>query len=216
MNKPLLQAALDHTALSEALESARILAPELDVLEAGTILCYAEGVRAVESLASAYPKHIVLADLKAADAGGVAAAQVFERGADWMTVICCAAPATMEAALKTAREYGGDIQVELYGDWSFDHAAVWRSIGIAQVVYHRGRDDAAAGRSWCDEDLDKIRRLAEMGFEVSVTGGLSPDDPAFFRGMPVKAFIAGRSLYGAADPLQAARAFRRSIDEFFG
>ena len=80
MNRPLLQAALDHTVLSEALESARILAPELDVLEAGTILCYAEGVRAVESLAAAYPKHIVLADLKAADAGGTAAAQVFEGG----------------------------------------------------------------------------------------------------------------------------------------
>ena len=215
MNRPLLQAALDHTALAEALESARILAPELDVLEAGTILCYAEGVRAVESLAAAYPKHIVLADLKAADAGAVAAAQVFERGADWMTVICCAAPATMEAALRTARDYGGDIQVELYGDWGFDEAAVWKGIGIDQVVYHRGRDAAAAGEEWSGKDLDRISRLAGMGFEVSVTGGLSPADPAFFKGLPVKAFIAGRGLYGAKDPAAAARAFRKSIDEYF-
>ncbi len=214
MNKPLLQVALDHTDLTSALESAELLAPELEVLEAGTILCYAEGVKAVEAIRSRYPNHIVLADLKAADAGSVVAGQVFTRGATWMTVICNAPLATMEAALKVAKEYNGDIQVELYGDWTFDHARAWKSIGITQVVYHRGRDAAAAGHNWSDEDLGQIRQLAELGFDVSVTGGLSPEDIVFFKGIPVKAFIAGRSLYGASDPVAAARAFQKAIAAF--
>lgn len=214
MKKPLLQVALDHTDLESALQSAQILAPELDVLEAGTILCYAEGVRAVEEIRKRYPKHIVLADLKAADAGSVVAKQVFDRGATWMTVICNAPFATMEAALEIARKHEGDIQVELYGDWTFDHARTWLTIGLTQVVYHRGRDAAAAGQKWSEKDLEKIKTLSDMGFEVSVTGGLAPSDLEYFKGIPVKAFIAGRSLYGADNPLQSVREFQQAISDF--
>ncbi len=214
MIKPLLQVALDHTDLQSALVSAELLAPEVDVLEAGTILCYSEGLRAVEALRKKYRKHIILADLKVADAGAVVAQQVFNLGATWMTVICNAPLATMEAALKVARDKDGDIQVELYGDWTFEHARKWKSAGLRQLVYHRGRDAAAAGQKWSDTDIGKIRNLVEMGFQVSVTGGLTPGDLPFFKGIPVKAFIAGRSLYGAANPVEAARKFHKAIDVF--
>lgn len=216
MNKPLLQVALDHTDLPSALQAVRILHDEVDVMEVGTILCYAEGVRAVAAVRAVCPDHIVLADLKAADAGTVVAEMVFSAGATWMTCICSAPPATLQAARKVALAYGGDVQVELYGDWSFDHARQWKEIGLTQVIYHRGRDAQAAGQSWAEEDLVKIRKLADMGFDVSVTGGLSPEDLALFSGIPVKCFIAGRSLYGAGDPAGAARAFKAAIDRYWG
>jgi 3-keto-L-gulonate-6-phosphate decarboxylase len=207
-----LQVALDHTDLVSALTAARLLAPQVDVLEAGTILCFAEGARAVAELRAAHPDHILLADLKAADAGSVLADLVFSRGATWMTVICAAPLATMKAALDVARKRDGDIQVELYGDWTFDQAKEWMKIGLKQVVFHRGRDAQAAGKTWDDADIVTIRKLTDMGLEVSVTGGLEPEDVARFRGIPVKCFISGRSLYGAADPAAAARAFRAAIE----
>ena len=216
MPRPLLQVALDQTDLPSALAAAQILAPDVDVLEAGTILCYAEGARAVETLRALHPDHILLADLKAADAGSVVAEMVFSRGATWMTCICSAPPATLEAALKIAKAHGGDIQMELYGDWTFRQAEEWKNIGITQAIYHRGRDAAAAGQSWGEEDLNKIRKLAEMGMEVSVTGGLSPEDLVLFKGIPVKCFISGRSLYGAEDPAAAAQAFKAAINEHWG
>lgn len=211
MNRPLLQVALDHLEIPAALESTRLLAPEVDVLEVGTLLCYAEGARAVRTVRALYPDHIVLADLKAADAGAVAAELVFSAGATWMTVICSAPYPTMAAALKVARRYNGDVQVELYGDWTFDHAQAWLDLGLTQAVYHRGRDAQAAGKGWDQGDLDKINRMVSVGFEVSVTGGLTPADLEQFRGIPVKAFIAGRSLYGADDPVAAAREFSSAI-----
>jgi 3-dehydro-L-gulonate-6-phosphate decarboxylase len=213
MNRPLLQVALDHLEIPAALESTRLLAPEVEVLEVGTLLCYAEGARAVRTVRACYPDHVLLADLKAADAGGVAAELVFSAGATWMTVICSAPLPTMEAALKVAKKYGPDrdIQVELYGDWTFEHARSWLDAGLKQAVYHRGRDAQAAGKGWDGEDLEKINRLVDMGIEVSVTGGLTPEDLDQFRGIPVKAFIAGRSLYGAEDPVAAARAFATAI-----
>jgi len=215
MTTPILQVALDHTDLASAMKSARILADHVDVLEVGTILCYAEGAKAVEIMRAAYPNHIILADLKAADAGSVVADIVFSRGASWMTCICSAPLATMEAALKVAKKYGGDIQVELYGDWTFEHARQWQSIGLTQVVYHRGRDAAAAGQSWGDGDLEKIKKLADMGFYVSVTGGLSPEDIQLFKGIPVKSFIAGRSLYAADSPAEIADSFKKAINEYW-
>ena len=216
MSKPLLQVALDHLSLAEALETTRVLADEVDVLEGGTILCYAEGApRVVETLRALYPEKIVLADLKAADAGTVVAKQVFEKGATWMTVICSAPYATMAAAKKVADEHGGDIQVELYGDWTFEHAAEWRKLGLTQAIYHRGRDAELAGQKWGENDLKKIRKMAEMGFDISVTGGLNPEDLEYFKGIPVKCFIAGRSLSGAPDPVAVARAFKAEIDRLW-
>lgn len=119
----------------------------------------------------------------------------------------------MEAALDVARRYNGDVQIELYGDWTFEQAAKWMEIGLTQVIYHRGRDAEFAGQKWREADLAKIRKLADMGFDVSVTGGLNPEDLAYFKGIPVKCFIAGRGLYGADDPARAAREFKQTIHE---
>lgn len=215
MNKPMLQVALDTLDIPSALKATRALASEVDVLEVGTILCYSEGARAVATLRALYPDQIILADLKAADAGTTVAEIVFSQGATWMTVICCAPYATMEAALEVARKYGGDVQIELYGEWTFEQAAKWLESGLTQAIYHRGRDAEFAGQKWGEADLAKIRRLSEMGFEVSVTGGLNPKDLGIFKGIPVKCFIAGRGLYGAEDPAQAAREFKAAINNYW-
>ena len=213
MSKPMLQVALDTLEIPSALKATRALAAEVDVLEVGTILCYAQGAKTVAILRALYPDQIILADLKAADAGTTVAEIVFSQGATWMTVICCAPYATMEAALAVAKKYQGDVQIELYGDWTFEQAEKWLEIGLTQVIYHRGRDAEFAGQKWGEADLAKIRKLAEMGFEVSVTGGLNPQDLEIFKGIPVKCFIAGRALYQADDPAQAARDFKQAINQ---
>ena len=215
MTKPLLQVALDNLDMPSALEATRALADEVDVLEVGTILCYAEGAKTVSVLRALYPDKTIVADLKAADAGETVAEIVFSRGTNWMTVICCAPYATMEAALKVAKKYDGDVQIELYGDWTFEQAQKWREIGLTQAIYHRGRDAAFAGQQWGEEDLTKIRKLTDMGFEVSVTGGLYAKDLDIFKGIPVKSFIAGRGLYAADDPAQAAREFKEAINTYW-
>ena len=213
MSKPMLQVALDTLDIPAALKATRALASEVDVLEVGTILCYAQGAKTVAILRALYPEHTILADLKAADAGTTVAEIVFSQGATWMTVICCAPHATMEAALEVAKKYQGDVQIELYGDWTFEQAEKWLELGLTQVIYHRGRDAEFAGQKWGEADLAKIRKLAEMGFEVSVTGGLNPKDLGIFKGIPVKCFIAGRALYQADNPAQAARDFKAAINQ---
>jgi 3-keto-L-gulonate-6-phosphate decarboxylase len=218
MTLPLLQLALDYQILGSALEKASLLAPEVDILEAGTLLVCSEGMAAVRALRAVHPEHVVVSDIKGADAGALLAEMCFSAGADWMTIICCAPIATVESALKTGARFGPrkDVQIELFGEWTWAQAEVWRGLGIRQVIYHRGRDAQAAGQSWGDDDLLKIARLAEMGFGVSVTGGITAADLVLFRDIPVKVFIAGRALSDAPDPVAAARAFKVKIAELWG
>ncbi|PVZ84610.1 3-keto-L-gulonate-6-phosphate decarboxylase [Serratia sp. S1B] len=213
---PMLQVALDNQSMDDAYRTTRLIANEVDIIEVGTILCVAEGVRAVRDLKALYPERIVLADAKIADAGKILSRMCFEANADWITVICCADINTTKGALAVAQEFGGDVQIELTGFWTWEQAQEWREAGIQQVVYHRSRDAQAAGVAWSDGDIAAIKRLAGMGFKVTVTGGLALEDLPLFKGIPIHVFIAGRSIRDAADPVAAAREFKRAIAQLWG
>lgn len=211
MNKPLLQLALDNNTLEDALVSVRELGDVVDILEVGTILCLTEGMKPVKAIRALYPNKIILADTKCADAGKTVAKNCADAGANWMTVICCATIPTMQAALKEVEE----LQVELYGDWTFEQAKQWKEIGIDQVVYHQSRDALLSGQTWGENDFEKIRKLIDMGFKVSVTGGLDLNSIELFKDLKVHAFIAGRGLRDAENPRLEAEKFQNKIKEVF-
>lgn len=210
MTRPLLQVALDHMDLSAALKAAKLVASEVDVIEAGTPLFFSEGAKVISSLRKQHPNHIIVADLKAADGGAGLAELVFSKGATWMTVVSCAFSA-MKASLPVAKKYNGDVQIALYGQWTMKEAEEWRRIGLKQAVYHRAFDAEAAGEDWSEKDLERINGLVHLGFEVSITGGLHPEDLSRFKGIPVKVFICARSLCETPDPLASAKAFKAAI-----
>lgn len=129
-----------------------------------------------------------------------------------MTCICSAAVATMEAAAKEIDQ----VQVELYGDWTYEHAQSWLDAGIDHAIYHQSRDALLAGGTWGEKDLNKVKKLVEMGFKVSVTGGLDVDTLELFKGVDVYTFITGRGITQAEDPVKAANDFKNKIIELWG
>ncbi|PWC21840.1 3-keto-L-gulonate-6-phosphate decarboxylase UlaD [Brenneria roseae subsp. roseae] len=214
--KPRLQLALDHTRLDAALQTVALLHPHVDIIEAGTILCISAGIQAVHTLRERCPSHLLVADLKVADAGGTLAEQAFSHGANWMTVICAAPLPTMASALEIAERYQGEIQIELFGRWTLEDAKAWHNLGIKQAIYHRGRDAQASGQTWGQQDLDTMKALSDLGIELSITGGITPADLPLFKDIAVTAFIAGRALAEAPDPVSAARQFHTAIAAIWG
>lgn len=212
MTRPNLQVALDHSDLASALADVVKVGDVVDILEVGTILCLQAGEEAIKCVRALYPDKRVIADTKCADAGGTVAANCQVAGADWMTVICCATIPTMKAAAQEIAE----VQVELYGDWTFDQAQQWLDAGISQAIYHQSRDALFAGETWGEKDLGKVKKLTEMGFRVSVTGGLTTETLVLFEGVDVYTFIAGRGITSAADPAAAAREFKDEIKRIWG
>ncbi len=211
--KPLLQIALDETSLPDALAVTSVIHDEVDVIEAGTILCVATGINTIRVLRSLYPQKIICCDLKVADAGDILGKMAFDAGATWMTVVCAAPLATMLKAKEQADAHGGEVQVELFGNWTLDDARTWVKNGIEQAIYHRGRDAQASGQMWSQADLDKMKALSDIGIKLSITGGVTPDSLHLFKNINAKCFIAGRAIAKAPDPVQACRDFKAAIAE---
>lgn len=207
MTRPNLQVALDHSDLPSAIKAIKTVGDIVDIIEVGTILILQAGNQAVRCIRAMYPDKTIVADTKCADAGGTVSENVQKAGADWTTVICCATIPTMKAAAEKIAA----VQVELYGDWTYEQAQLWLAAGIKQVIYHQSRDALFAGETWGEKDLAKIQKLIDMGFQVSVTGGLDVNTLKLFKGMAVYTFITGRGITAAQDPAQAATAFLDEI-----
>lgn len=216
MSRPLLQLALDHTRLVDAQRDVSLLKNHVDIIEAGTILCLTEGLGAVKALRDQCPEKIIVADWKVADAGETLAQQAFDAGANWMTIICAAPLATIEKGHAVAQARGGEIQIELFGNWTLNDARDWYRVGVRQAIYHRGRDAQASGQQWGEVDLARMKALSDIGLELSITGGITPADLPLFKDIRVKAFIAGRALAGARDPAQVAAEFHAQIQSIWG
>lgn len=209
---PLLQVAMDYVSLSQALVMASLVAPEVDIIEIGTPLCKAAGVEAIRAMREICPDKLILADFKTPDVGGLEATMAFDAGADMMTVIGGAALATVEQALAVARERGKEMLMELTGVRDIlARATEWRQIGVERIVYHREWDAQSAGREWTEDDKDIIRKLIDMGYKLTVTGGMTLDILPFFADLPVSVLICGRGIREASDPRAAARQMRLAL-----
>jgi len=217
MELPKLQLALDTLDLPSALGPLQKASQYLDVIEIGTILCLAEGMRAVRIIRSLFPEKILLADVRIAEAGSLISKMVFDAGANWVSVVSGATMTTVEVVAREAQKNKGEVQIELIDGWTMEQAREWRNLGIEQVITHRSRDSEAKGDlTWSERDFNEIRMLAEMGFKVTVTGGVGLSDIPLFAGVPVYVFIVGRGIYKADHPEIAARSFRNAIEANFG
>lgn len=215
---PLIQLALDYASLPPALVMGYALRKEVEVIEIGTPLVKAEGMRAISYIREVCPDNLILADVKTPDVGGLEAKMCFDAGANWMTVLGAAPLETVGLALKEAQgRPGKEMFIELTGIRDIlARAKEWRGLGVGRMVYHRGWDEGNTSRRWEDKDRATIQQLIEMGFKVSVAGGLELETVEFFKGVDISVFIIGRAIREAADPVAAARTFRRLIDDCWG
>lgn len=209
-----LQLALDHTDLNAALRVIQQTHQHIDIIEAGTLLCLAEGMTVIRTLRALYPQHKIVGDVRVARAGGKIATMVFDAGANWITVVGEAPIKTIEAVVKTADRYSGEVQIELQDDWTDDHLQQWSDLGIQQVIIHDEPEVGPVGLpTWTQKGFDAIHHLANAGFKVTVTGGMTPEIVPTFADFPVSIFIAGRGIAKAEQPLNAAEQFKRTIEQ---
>ena len=214
---PLLQIAMDYISLPPALAMAIKVEPEVDIVEIGTPLCKAAGLEAIRSMREILPNKLILADFKSPDVGGLEAKMAFDAGADMMTVIGGAALATVELALEAAKKAGKEMLMELTGVRDIiARATEWRQIGVERIVYHRGWDEQTANRQWAEDDRTTIRQLIDMGYKVTVTGGINKEQLPFFQPLPVSVVICGRAIRETPDPRTSAHAFRSEMQRLWG
>ena len=207
-----VQLALDMTDLDRALEVAKAAAPFVDIIEAGTPLIKAEGMRAVARLVETFPNRKILADLKTMDVGEAEAALVAEAGGHYTTVMGAAPDPTVRAVVRRAHKDG----LKVLGDLLGVHDPTLRAgrllrLGVDIALVHLGIDQQEAG----DYLLGELGGASAWeGIPLAVAGGLDPRSvSAVSRGdYPVELFVVGGFVTGADDPAEAAAHIRRIVD----
>ena len=88
-------------------------------------------------------------------------------------------------------------------------------LGVTQAIYHRSRDAELAGKGWTAEDIELMKKLSDLGLQLSITGGIVPEDIHLFKEIKnAKAFIAGRALVGEKGRA-TAEAIRAEIAKYW-
>jgi len=61
-----------------------------------------------------------------------------------------------------------------------------------------------------------MKALSDLGFGLSVTGGITPQELPQFKEIDVRAFIVGRALTDSADGVATATEFHQAINHIWG
>ena len=95
-------------------------------------------------------------------------------------------------------------------------AKEWRQIGVERMVYHRGWDEQTFNRQWGDDDRKTVQELIDMGFKITVTGGINKNMLPFFSSLAVSVVICGRGIRETPDPRQSAHEFKAEMTRLWG
>ena len=204
-----LQVAMDVVTTEAALELAAKVAAFVDIIELGTPLIKAEGLRAVTAIKAAHPDKTVFADLKTMDAGELEADLAFTAGADLVTVLGAAGDSTIVGAVAAATKHGKGVVVDLIGIADkVTRAREVTELGAVFVEMHAGLDEQA-------EPGFTLATLLNQGetarVPFSLAGGVSVATIASVQRAGARVAVAGGAIYGAEDPAAAAAALRAAI-----
>jgi 3-hexulose-6-phosphate synthase len=204
-----LQVAMDVLTVDEALELAAQVAEHVDIIELGTPLVKNAGLSAVTAVKEAHPTKVVFADLKTMDAGELEAELAFKAGADLVSVLGSADDSTIAGAVKAARAHNKGVVVDLIGvQDKVTRAQEARQLGAKYVEFHAGLDEQAKP----GYDLSVLLTAGERArVPFSVAGGVNAATIASVQRAGADVAVAGGSIYGAADPAEAARELKAAI-----
>lgn len=205
-----LQVAIDLLTTEAALELAAKVAPYVDIIELGTPLIKAEGLKVVTAMKNAHPNKLVFADMKTPDTGALEAELAFKAGADLVTVMGAVDDATIKGAVEAAKKYGKQVVVDTIGVKDrVKRAKEVTAFGVAFVELHAGLDEQALP-GYSVQTLIKEGREAQVPFSIAGGVNLSTIKDVVAAGATV--VVAGGAIYGAEDPAEAAKALKEAIE----
>lgn len=213
----MLQLALDDISMVSSFRLAVQAGQYADVIEIGAALCKSVGAPMISAVRELLPDKLILADFKSADGGWIEARIAHEHGANFATVLGSAPKATLQSSLDYTLNHDGiETIMELTGVTNIlEKAAEWRDMGVQRITYHLGYDEEAFNRKWEQNDLDIIGKLIDIGYKVTVTGGIKYDLLPFFKDYPISIFICGRSVSQTDDPAKSIMLIQDRLKELW-
>ncbi|MBK5443470.1 MULTISPECIES: 3-hexulose-6-phosphate synthase [Peribacillus] len=201
----IIQLALDRMNMKEAIEMARTVESSIDWIEVGTSLIKEFGTTSIKKMKNQFPDKKIVADMKTMDNAAYEMDLCFEEGADVATVMGAAPDVTIQKCLEKAREYKGQIMIDLLNvpDSRFEQLQIYNQAVFCEHVSKDSQEIA-------DHAVAKMRKQA--GLIRAVAGGITLATlPEMIRQGP-DVIIIGSAITKAKDPAEAARLFKETIN----
>ncbi|TVX96336.1 3-hexulose-6-phosphate synthase [Cohnella terricola] len=207
-----LQLALDFTDSQQAAAMLEKVNPWFDVVEVGTPLIKAEGMRAVAKMKAAVPDKWILADMKTMDAGDLEANLAFDAGADMVTVLAAASDITIRNAVLAAEKRQKKVIVDLIGmKDKLRRASEMVELGVHYLGVHSGYDEQSQG----GDPLSALRELsAQTTMPLVVAGGIGLHNMAPIAACRPDIIVVGSQITAAKQPSETAKAIRGALHQF--
>lgn len=184
----------------------------IDVVEIGTPVIINEGLRAVKEMKEAFPKLLVLADLKIMDAGGYEVMKASEAGADIITVLGATDDATIIGAVEEAKKHGTKILVDMINVKDIKKRTYEiDALGVDYICVHTGYDLQAVGEN-SFEQLQMIKRIVKNA-KTAVAGGIKLNTlPEVIQAEP-DLVIVGGGITGQEDKKEVAAQMQKLVKQ---
>lgn len=212
-----IQLAIDTLDGAHALELARLAAPWVDILEAGTPLIKSVGINIVRLLKAAHPDKTILADLKSSDVGAYEANMAFQAGADIVTTQGITTLATIAEVQREADRWGRRAEVDLTGvAGPVARTRQLQGVGVSLVLYHRSIDEeVTSGALWDETACATVKELCSLGLDVAIAGGIHAGILPLVCAAPLYGIVVGRGITAQPDPAAAAQAIFQRVRELW-
>jgi 3-hexulose-6-phosphate synthase len=199
-----LQLAIDTLTPSEAVALVEKVHPYIDLIEAGTPFIKRFGLDALKLFRQVAPGKLIVADMKAMDAGAYEAAIAFEAGADIMTVLGCANDETILGALQEANKRNRLIAVDLIAvPNKLRRAQQLEHFGVHYIGIHTGMDQQVLGATPLF-DLKQIRFAVNT--PLVVAGGININSIGAIAALAPAVVVVGSHITSALDPVAVSSA----------
>lgn len=203
-----LQVALDLLDLERAVRIAHevLQASPNIIIEVGTPLIKSVGMEAVRRLRREFTDAAILADMKAADVGGLEVEMAASAGADAVTVLGAVGDEVVKEAVERARELGVAVQVDTIGVKDVaSRARKVKEIGADIIGLHVGIDVQRRRGVTAASLAPSIRGIKSLGLLVSVAGGLTPETIPIVVEHGADIVVVGGYITRSSNPYEAAK-----------
>jgi 3-hexulose-6-phosphate synthase/6-phospho-3-hexuloisomerase len=210
MRHIITQVALDLVDAPRALQiAAEAVEGGIDWLEAGTPLIKSEGLEIIRQLKSKFPGNTIVADLKTMDTGGLEVEIATKAGAGVVCIMGVSEDATITEAVKSARQYGSKIMIDLMR--VHDKVARAREVEILGADYiclHVSIDEQMVGGN----ALASIKSVSEaVKIPVAVAGGINSETAPLAVENGASIIIVGGAITKSQNVTDATKQIIKSI-----